>query len=57
VSLVARQHGIGGNQFFTWRGLMAQDALTAAPAGEEVVPTSDYRALEAQIRRLVKLHC
>ena len=57
VSLGARQHGIGGNQIFTWRRLMAQGALTAAPAAEEVVPTSDYRALEAQIRRLVELHC
>jgi transposase len=57
VSLVARRHGIGANQIFTWRRLMAQGALTAAPAGEEVVPTSDYRTLEAQIRRLVGLHC
>ena len=30
VSLVARLHGIGGNQIFTWRRLMAQGALTAA---------------------------
>ncbi|RZI60458.1 MAG: hypothetical protein EOP14_01095 [Pseudomonas sp.] len=47
VSLVARRHGIGGNQIFTWRRLMAQGALTAATAGEEVVPASEYRALEA----------
>ena len=40
VSLVARQHGIAGNQLFTWRRLMAQGALTAATAGEEVVPAS-----------------
>ncbi len=33
VSLVARQHGIAGNQLFTWRRLMAQGALTAASAG------------------------
>ena len=38
VSLVARRHGIAGNQLFTWRRLMAQGALTAAGAGEEVVP-------------------
>src|SRR5215204_818766 len=33
VSLVARRHGIAGNQLFTWRRLMAQGALTAAGAG------------------------
>ena len=48
VSLVARRHGIGGNQIFTWRRLMAQGALTAATTGEEVVPASKDRALEAQ---------
>lgn len=52
VSLVARRHGISGNQLFTWRRLMAQGALTAATAGGEVVPASDYRALEAQVREL-----
>jgi len=55
VSLVARRHGIGGNQIFTWRRLMAQGALTAATAGEEVVPASEYRALEAQVRELHRL--
>jgi transposase len=48
VSLVARRHGISGSQVFTWRRLMSQGALTAAAAGEEVVPASEYRALEAQ---------
>ncbi|QNA86331.1 transposase [Sphingomonas sp. So64.6b] len=55
VSLVARRHGIGGNQTFTWRRLMAQGALTAAAAGEEVVPASEYRALEVQVRELHRL--
>jgi transposase len=55
VSLVARQHGINGSQVFTWRGLMNQGALTAAAAGEEVVPASEYRALEAQVRELHRL--
>ncbi|SFO10523.1 transposase [Sphingomonas sp. OK281] len=48
VSLVARRHGIGGNQIIAWRRLMTQGALTAATAGEDVVPASEYRALEAQ---------
>ena len=47
VSLVARRHGIGGSQIFTWRRLMAKGALTAATVGEGVVPASEYRALEA----------
>ena len=55
VSFVARRHGIGSNQFFIWRRLMAQGALTAAPVGEEVVPASEYRALEAQVRELHRL--
>ncbi len=55
VSLVARQHGISGSQVFTWRRLMNQGALTAAAAGEEVVPTSEYRALQAQVRELQRL--
>src|SRR5688572_9686473 len=52
VSLVARRHGIVGNQLFTWRRLMAQGALTAAGAGEEVVPASELRAAHQQIREL-----
>ncbi|QJU56959.1 IS3 family transposase [Sphingomonas sp. AP4-R1] len=55
VSLVARRHGISGSQVFTWRRLMSQGALTAAAAGEEVVPASEYRALEAQVRELHRL--
>lgn len=55
VSLVARQHGIAPNQLFNWRRLMTQGALTAAGAGEQVVPASDYRALEAQVRELQRM--
>ena len=54
VSLVARRHGIAGNQLFTWRRLMAQGALTAAGAGE-VVPASELRAAHQQIRELQRL--
>ncbi len=52
VSLVARPHGIGVNQIFIWRRLMAQRALINAVAGEEVAPASEYRGLEAQMREL-----
>jgi transposase len=55
VSLVARRHGVAPNQLFTWRRLVAQGALTAAGAGEEVVPATDYRALQSQVRELHRL--
>ena len=55
VLLVARQHGIAVNQLFTWRRLYAEGALSAIGAGEEVVPASDYRALQHQARQLQRL--
>ena len=55
VSLVARRHGIAPNQLFHWSKLAAQGALTAAGRGEEVVPASDYRALQNQVRELQRL--
>jgi transposase len=55
VSLVARRHGVAPNQLFTWRRLAAQGALTAAAAGEEVVPASEHRALQQQLRELHRL--
>ena len=54
VSLVARQHGIAPNQLFSWRRLYAEGALSAVSAGEELVPASDYRALQHQ-RELQRL--
>ena len=55
VSLVARRHGVAPNQLFTWGRLVAQGSLTAAGSGEEVVPASDYRALQNQVRELHRL--
>ena len=55
VSLVDRRYGISGSQIFTSRQLVAHGALTAATAREEVVPASEYRALEAQVRELQRL--
>ena len=52
VSLVARQHGVAPNQLGAdwWR-----KAACAAGSGEEVVPASDYRALQNQVRELHRL--
>src|SRR3954471_6633682 len=55
VSLVARQHGVAPNQVFKWRQLYAEGALSAVGAGEEVVPASEYRALQHQVRELQRL--
>jgi transposase len=55
VSLVARRHGIAPNQLFTWRRLYASGALSAVGAGEEVVPASDHRGLQQQVRELQRL--
>src|SRR5438128_11718867 len=55
VSLVARRHGVAPNQLFTWRRLAAQGALAAAAAGEEVIPASEHRALQQQVRELQRL--
>ena len=49
-----RRHGVAPNQLFTWRRLVAQ-GLTAAGSGEEVVPASDYRALQSQVRELQRM--
>src|SRR5204862_7350621 len=55
VSLVARRHGVAANQLFTWRRLVAQGSLTAAGSGEQVVPASEYRTLQNQVRELHRL--
>ena len=55
MSLVARRHGIAPNQLFRWRRLYAEGALSAVGAGEEVVPASEFRALQQQVRELQRL--
>jgi transposase len=55
VSIVARRHGIQPNQLFNWRKLATQGALTATASEEEVVPASEYRALQNQVKELQRL--
>jgi transposase len=55
VSLVARRHGIAPNQLFLWRRLASQGALTATQSEEPVVPASEYRSLQGQVRELQRL--
>jgi transposase len=54
VSLVARRHGVAPNQLLV-APAGGPGALTAAGSGEEVVPASDYRALQSQVRELQRL--
>src|ERR1700730_7948441 len=55
VSLVARRHGVAPKQLFTWARLGGQGARTAARSGEQVVPASDYRGWQSQVRELQRL--
>ena len=55
VSIVARRYGIQPNQLFTWRKLATQGALTATTAEEDVVPASEYRTLQNQVKELQRL--
>ncbi len=55
VTIVVRRHGIQPNQLFTWHKLAVHDALVATAAEEDVVPASEYRALQNQIRELQRL--
>lgn len=55
VSLVARRHGGGPEPALPLGAVAAQGALTATGAEEEVIPASDYRALQNQVRELHRL--
>jgi len=55
VSYVARQHGISPSQLFTWRRLAREGKFSAIQAGEEVVPASELKQLNARIRELERL--
>ena len=55
ASLIAHRHDIAANQLFTWRRLMAQDALIVAGAGEAVVLASHCCALRSQVCKLQRL--
>jgi transposase len=52
VSIIARKYGILPSQLFYWRRLMENGALTGIKADEEVVPISEYKAMEKRVREL-----
>jgi transposase len=55
VSLVAREHRISPSLLFRWRKLSSQGSLQAVGADESVVPASEYKALQQQVRELQRL--
>jgi transposase len=55
VLMIAHSHALAGNLLSAWRRSMAQGALTAASAGEEVVSASRYLVLESEVLELKRL--
>jgi transposase len=55
VSLVAREHRISPSLLFRWRKLATAGALEAVGADESVVPVSDLKVLQHQVRELQRL--
>jgi len=52
VSYIARKHGIPPSQLFTWRKTMELGGLAAVENEEKVVPLSQLKELERQVKRL-----
>ena len=55
VSLVAREHRVSPSLLFRWRKLASEGALLVVGADEPVVPASEVRALQHQVRELQRL--
>jgi transposase len=55
VSLIARKYDINPCQLFAWRKLMEDGGLKGIQSKEEVVPKSQVKELEAQIRELERI--
>jgi transposase len=55
VSLVAQEHRISPSLLFRWRKLATAGDLEAMGADESVVPISDLKVLQHQVRELQRL--
>ena len=55
VSYIARKHAISPSQLFYWRRVMSEGALVAATTEDKVVPESQVKKLEKQVRELQRL--
>ena len=55
ISSVARKYEVHPNQLFKWRRLIHEGALQAAKSEEPLVPLSEVKQLQKQIRELQRL--
>ena len=55
LSAVARKHGIAPSLMFNWRRRMKEGQLTAIGADDDVVPASELRRAQAEIRQLQRI--
>jgi transposase len=55
VSLMARQYRVAPSLLFRWRKLANEGALQAVGADESVVPASEMRAVQQQVKELQRL--
>jgi transposase len=55
VSSVARRYGVSPSLLFRWRRLMDEGAMEGLDAEQRVVPESDVKHLQAQVRELQRL--
>jgi len=55
ISSVARKYEVNPNQRFKWRRLIHEGALQAARSEEPLVPLSEVKQLQKQIRELERL--
>jgi len=52
ISSVARKYEVHPNQLFKWRRLIHEGALLAAQSEEPLVPVSEVKNLQKQVREL-----
>src|SRR5262245_56513465 len=55
IAELSRELQISRNLLARWKGLIAQAAETAVESNEDVVPASEFRAAQQQIRELQRL--
>jgi transposase len=55
TALTRLTYGISPSQLFRWRRFRDEGTLTSLGAGEAVVPESELKSLQAQVRELQRL--
>ncbi|SDF39340.1 transposase, partial [Myxococcus virescens] len=55
ISSVARRYGLSASMLFHWRRLAEEGSMSSLGADEAVVPESEVKRLQAQVRELERL--